>query len=61
MKLLIYSHYFAPSVGGVETIVMSLADGIAALRLPDGAPWFEITLITNTPAAAARPAHPPET
>jgi hypothetical protein len=25
MKLLIYSHFFAPSVGGVETIVLSLA------------------------------------
>ncbi|MDP9169299.1 MAG: glycosyltransferase family 4 protein [Acidobacteriota bacterium] len=50
MKLLVYSHYFAPSVGGVETIVMSLADGLAALRLPDGAPRFEITLITNTPS-----------
>ena len=50
MKLLIYSHYFAPSVGGVETIVMSLADGLAALWLPDGARSFKITLISNTPA-----------
>lgn len=50
MKLLIYSHYFAPSVGGVENIVMSLAVGLAALRLPDGAPSFEIILVTNTPA-----------
>jgi hypothetical protein len=25
MKLLIYSHFFAPSVGGVETLVLSLA------------------------------------
>jgi hypothetical protein len=29
MNLLIYSHYFAPSVGGVESIVQSLASGIA--------------------------------
>src|ERR1700693_5345371 len=30
MNLLIYSHYFAPSVGGVETIVQSLAAGASA-------------------------------
>jgi len=32
VKLLLYSHYFAPSIGGVETIVMSLARGLADLR-----------------------------
>src|SRR5271170_1713678 len=47
MKLLIYSHFFAPSVGGVETVVLSLARGLAALRSPDGAPEFEITLATE--------------
>jgi glycosyltransferase involved in cell wall biosynthesis len=50
MKLLIYSHFFAPSVGGVETIVLSLARGLAALRDSNGAPQFEITLVTQTPA-----------
>ncbi len=25
MKLLVYSHFFAPSIGGVETMVFSLA------------------------------------
>ena len=49
MKLLVYSHYFAPSIGGVETIVMSLARGLAELRLDDGAPEFELTLATQTP------------
>lgn len=29
MRILVYSHAFAPMVGGVETIVMLLADGIA--------------------------------
>ncbi|HWZ99812.1 MAG TPA: glycosyltransferase [Candidatus Dormibacteraeota bacterium] len=48
MKLLIYSHYFAPSIGGVETIVMSLARGLAELRAENGAQEFEITLVTKT-------------
>jgi glycosyltransferase involved in cell wall biosynthesis len=50
MKLLIYSHFFAPSVGGVETLVLSLARGLAGLRSPSGDPEFEITLVTQTPA-----------
>ena len=50
MKLLIYSHFFAPSVGGVETIVLSIARGLAGLRDSNGAPQFEITLVTQTPA-----------
>jgi glycosyltransferase involved in cell wall biosynthesis len=50
MKLLLYSHFFAPSVGGVETIVLSLARGLTGLRDAEGAPEFEITLVTQTPA-----------
>src|SRR5467141_195646 len=50
MKLLIYSHFFPPSVGGVETIVLSLARGLAGLRDSGGAPPFEITLVTQTSA-----------
>lgn len=50
MKLLIYSHFFAPSVGGVETLVLSLARGLAGLRTSSGEPEFEITLATQTPA-----------
>jgi len=50
MKLLIYSHFFAPSVGGVETIVLSLAGGLAGLRSTSGDPELEITLATQTPA-----------
>ncbi len=48
MKLLIYSHFFAPSVGGVETLVLSLARGLAGLRSSSGDPEFEITLATQT-------------
>jgi glycosyltransferase involved in cell wall biosynthesis len=50
MKLLIYSHFFAPSVGGVETLVLSLARGLAGLRTPSDDTEFEITLATQTPA-----------
>jgi len=50
MKLLFYSHFFAPSVGGVETIVMSIASGLAGLRDSHGVPEFEITVVTQTPA-----------
>src|SRR5258706_11361671 len=50
MKFLIYSHFFAPSVGGVETVVLSLARGLADLRKPDGTPEFELTVVTATRA-----------
>jgi len=50
VKLLIYSHFFAPSVGGVETVVLSLASGLAGLRLADGGPQFDVTVVTQTPA-----------
>jgi glycosyltransferase involved in cell wall biosynthesis len=50
VKLLLYSHFFAPSVGGIETIVLALARGLAECRDADGAPKFEITLATQTPA-----------
>jgi glycogen synthase len=50
MKLLLYSHSFAPNVGGVETIVLSLAQGMAELRTVDNRPRFDLTVVTNTPA-----------
>jgi glycogen synthase len=50
VKLLIYSHFFSPSVGGVETVVLALAHGLAGERRPDGTSKFEITLVTQTPA-----------
>jgi len=49
VKLLLYSHYFAPSIGGVETIVKSLARGLADLRAENGAREFEVTVVTQTP------------
>jgi glycosyltransferase involved in cell wall biosynthesis len=52
VRLLIYSHFFAPSIGGVETIVLSLARSLAGLRDANGAPQFEIALATQTPAGS---------
>jgi len=49
MKLLIYSHFFAPSIGGVETIVRSLAEGLAERSDAEGV-TFEVTVVTQTPA-----------
>jgi glycosyltransferase involved in cell wall biosynthesis len=52
MNLLIYSHYFAPSVGGVESIVQSLAAGLAELRTLNGDREFNVTVVTETPAGS---------
>ena len=49
-KVLLYSHFFAPSIGGAETIVLSLASGLAGLRDESGLAEFEVTLVTQTPA-----------
>jgi glycosyltransferase involved in cell wall biosynthesis len=48
MKLLIYSHFFAPSIGGVEIAMQSLAGGLSELRAALGAREFEVTLVTQT-------------
>lgn len=50
VKLLIYSHFFAPSIGGTETIVLSIARGLTELRSPSGLAEFEVTLATQTAA-----------
>ena len=52
MKLLLYCHFFAPSIGGVENIVLSLAQGLAELRSPSGLSEFELTVVTQTPAGS---------
>ncbi len=49
MKILIYCHHFAPSVGGLETAVQLLADGLARMRTANGEPEFEVTLATPYP------------
>ena len=50
MKLLVYSHAFAPQIGGVETVVLSLADGLARAGARDSDSAFDVTVVTQTPA-----------
>jgi len=53
MKILVYSHDWAPSIGGTQTVTMSLARGIAAsTRESDDAP--ELTLVTQTLAGPSQ-------
>ncbi len=47
MRVLIYTRSFAPNIGGVETIVMSLASGLASSSGGRNAKKIEITLITS--------------
>jgi len=47
MRILIYTHAFAPMIGGLETHVMTLAQGLA--RQATGGD-LEITLVTPAPA-----------
>jgi glycosyltransferase involved in cell wall biosynthesis len=50
VKLLLYSHAFPPSVGGVETIVASLARGLAQLPKSSNTAPLHLTVVTQTPA-----------
>ena len=52
MKLLLYVHTWAPSVGGVETITKTLADGLVEWSRNHNAKPFEVTLLTKTPAGS---------
>lgn len=50
MKVLIYTHTFAPSAGGVETYVMLLAEGLTKVPAEKDGP-VDVTVATRTPAA----------
>lgn len=50
MKLLLYSHSFSPNIGGIETVVRALAQGLAETRDSQGAREFDVTVVTETPA-----------
>lgn len=44
-----YSHFFPPSIGGVQTTVLFLARRLAELRDAQGLPQFKVTFVTQTP------------
>src|SRR5277367_3886642 len=48
VRLLLYSHFFAPGIGGVEKQVLSLARGLSQRDPQGGAAEFEVTVATNT-------------
>jgi glycosyltransferase involved in cell wall biosynthesis len=53
MNILIYTDDFAPSIGGVQTYIAILAQGLADARIPaNGRPAEsnEVTVVTRTPA-----------
>jgi glycosyltransferase involved in cell wall biosynthesis len=50
MKILLYTHSWAPSVGGVETVTMVLAQGLAEWEGTHSGEKVAITLVTQTPA-----------
>ena len=48
VKLLIYSHAFAPQVGGIETFSMYLARGLARFDSKEDSEGFTVTVVTKT-------------
>jgi glycosyltransferase involved in cell wall biosynthesis len=52
MKLLIYVHSWAPSVGGVETAAKTLADGLADWSRKHDEERIEVRLLTQTPSGS---------
>jgi glycosyltransferase involved in cell wall biosynthesis len=59
MKLLIYARDWAPSVGGVQTIVKTLADGLADWSSKHSEEAIEVTLLTQTPAGSMNDSQQP--
>lgn len=50
MKVLIYTHAFAPQVGGVETYTMLLAQGLSTRSKSTSADLIEVTVATRAAA-----------
>lgn len=50
MKLLLYAHDWAPTIGGVQIITMELARGLSVWAETHGGPAVEVTVATPTPA-----------
>lgn len=49
IRILIYTHAFAPKIGGVESAVMSLATGLARLSRSGTSGTSGVTVVTPTP------------
>ncbi len=49
MKIVVYTHSFALEIGGVETVVFSLAQGLARIPPTGATSASEVILVTPTP------------
>jgi glycogen synthase len=49
MRILLYTHSFAPAVGGVETSAALLAEGLARYQGSTTGETFRVTVVTATP------------
>jgi glycosyltransferase involved in cell wall biosynthesis len=52
MKILIYTHGFAPTIGGAETYVKYLAEGLAQTSSANNKSGLEVKVATPTPAGS---------
>jgi hypothetical protein len=50
VKIVIFTHSFAPHIGGVETVVFSLAQGLARIPTTRATSAPKVSLLTPTPA-----------
>lgn len=50
MRVLLYTHFFPPSVGGVETYTRLLAEGLTKHGARDHTDETEVIVVTHTPA-----------
>jgi glycogen(starch) synthase len=52
MRILIYAHFFSPSIGGVESSVRSLAEGLANGPRSEANGGVNVTVVTQTAIGA---------
>ncbi len=50
MKIMIYTHVWAPVVGGLQTVTRDLATGLRSLSRSQSGQEIDVTLVTQTPA-----------
>lgn len=59
LRLLLYVHDWAPSIGGIQTVCTGLANGITAWSNSHADEKIDVTLVTQTPAEADYDLHSP--
>ncbi len=50
MKIMIYTHVWAPVVGGLQTVTRDLATGLRSVSRGQSGQEIDVTLVTQTPA-----------